>query len=72
MTCGNCNVVSIQGVPCHETGCPDSWIDPATGEGYPVPCWECGCDYTPEERGSKYSLCVGCLEDEFSESHLGR
>lgn len=48
--CDQCAVLSINGVPCHETGCPDAWIDPATGKGYPVECWECGCGYVPAEK----------------------
>lgn len=62
--CGSCALVSINGVPCHETGCPDSWINPRTGEGYPAPCWSCGCDFIPEERPSRYSRCEECRESD--------
>jgi hypothetical protein len=61
--CDSCQVICINGSPCHETGCPESWIDLRTGKGCPVPCWECGCDYIPEERPYKYALCQGCKED---------
>jgi hypothetical protein len=40
----------IQGVPCHETGCPESWINPSTGEPYVRECRECGCEFVPESR----------------------
>lgn len=59
--CESCQVIRINGVACHETGCRNSWIDPDTGIGYPAPCWECGCDFIPENRPSKYSLCQDCL-----------
>lgn len=44
MRCDQCEMVSINGVPCHETGCPNSgarW----TGDGWvkQIECRECGC-----------------------------
>ena len=27
MGCNSCNAVMINGVYCHETGCPDAWKD---------------------------------------------
>ena len=65
--CDQCQVVTINGVPCHETGCPNSWCDPVTGEAYPIPCFECGCDFIPEERGGKYSVCPDCANPELYE-----
>ena len=50
MACDQCEALSINGVACHETGCPNSWKDPATGEPYTVKCKFCGCDFTPEDK----------------------
>jgi len=63
--CPNCQVLSICGVPSHEQGCPSSWRNPATGIGYPVACWECGCDYTPEEKpGPRDPIaCPDCIAE---------
>ena len=61
--CEQCQLVIIQGIPCHETGCPSSWIDPLTDEGYPVDCWECGCDFIPDEKPWKGMKCVSCIEE---------
>lgn len=46
----------INGVKCHERGCPEAWKD------YDVPCRECGCDFKPEERGQR--VCPGCMNPE--------
>jgi len=59
--CDSCQIVSIQGVPCHETGCPDSWIDPATGRGYIRECKWCGSKFEPEEK-EEHFCCVDCAE----------
>ena len=32
--CDQCEVLSINGLACHETGCPNSHIDPYTGRPY--------------------------------------
>lgn len=61
--CSQCQIVTINGVSCHEVGCPNSLINPVTQKGYPVKCWECGCDYIPEEKAGKYSMCPDCIED---------
>lgn len=42
--CNGCSPAMIQGVLCHETGCPDAWRDT------PRECFECGCDFLPESR----------------------
>jgi hypothetical protein len=42
----------IQGVFCHETGCPEAWKDK------PVTCSECGFDFVPEERYQ--TVCTDC------------
>lgn len=45
MLCQSCECVFINGLKCHEPGCPDAWKD------YTVECRECGCKFTPEEKG---------------------
>ena len=51
--CDGCNPARINGVLCHETGCPEAWRD------YVRQCFECGCDFFPTERWSR--LCADCL-----------
>lgn len=50
--CSHCQAATINGVRCHETGCPDAWRD------YAKPCRECGCDFAPESRWQ--SVCDDC------------
>uniref|UniRef100_A0A6M3JWB1 Uncharacterized protein n=1 Tax=viral metagenome TaxID=1070528 RepID=A0A6M3JWB1_9ZZZZ len=50
--CGSCVALMINGVRCHEQGCPDAWRD------YKNECGWCGQKFDPEERGQKY-----CSED---------
>ena len=52
--CTQCEVTSINGVACHEQGCPNSHIDPATGLGYPERCADCGATFRLEYRGQKF------------------
>lgn len=60
--CDQCTVLSINRTACHETGCPRSHIDPATGSAYPIACFECGYDFVPETDG--LAVCPDCqLED---------
>jgi hypothetical protein len=60
MRCNQCEMLSINGVPCHETGCPNEWRtwDEERQEWILyVPCFECGfsvevgtvCDCHAEE-----------------------
>jgi len=42
--CQSCEALTINGVLCHESGCPDSWRD------YERECVECGCPFIPEEK----------------------
>lgn len=44
MECYSCNVVYINGVKCHEQGCPDAWRDEKRE------CKWCGNDFQPEEH----------------------
>jgi hypothetical protein len=47
MRCNQCQMLSINGVPCHETGCPNTrktWIE-SRGEWVCfVSCFVCGFD----------------------------
>ena len=59
--CDQCQLTVIQGVPCHETGCPKSYINPATEQPYPIACFQCGCDYIPEGRVHRTNaICPDC------------
>ena len=50
--CNDCEVVYINGVRCHEAGCPIAWVD------HLRVCEWCGSEFMPEER---YQQC--CDED---------
>lgn len=42
--CDQCEMLSINGVACHETGCPNSRSRYADGAWIPQrKCFECGC-----------------------------
>ena len=45
--CDSCEALMINGVHCHETGCPDSWRD------YSAECKWCGSDFMPEFKGQE-------------------
>lgn len=55
--CDSCQAMRINGVLCHEQGCPDAW------RGKPAPCFECGCDFIPESAPTRYSVCPDCIAD---------
>lgn len=42
--CSSCEVLNINGVNCHETGCPEAWKDSL------IECKWCGTPFTPEEQ----------------------
>jgi hypothetical protein len=50
--CSACQLLRINGVVCHETGCPEAWRD------YQRECEWCGSLFTPEYRGESF-----CSED---------
>ena len=50
--CNSCEAVRINGVLCHELGCPDSWMD------YKKECQWCGQEFIPEKE---YQVC--CSDD---------
>ena len=45
LSCNQCQMLSINGVACHETGCPNSRKRYIDGEWVSVrSCFECGCE----------------------------
>jgi hypothetical protein len=46
-TCGSCQLMRIQGVVCHELGCPESWKDQHKD------CKWCGRPFHPKVRGQQ-------------------
>jgi hypothetical protein len=46
--CEQCEIMYINGVRCHETGCPDAWKDETKN------CKWCGSDFKPEAGGQKF------------------
>lgn len=54
--CDSCSPSRINGVLCHEAGCPDAWRD------CPVDCFTCGCEFFPEERWQ--GTCPDCAAEE--------
>lgn len=57
--CSSCQMVAINGVPCHETGCPDAWKD------YTRECKECGVEFKPEHRHQD------CCSESCAEAYYG-
>ena len=57
--CQSCEAMRINGVLCHETGCPDAWRDEKRE------CKWCGSPFTPEDRNQRF-----CDED-CAESYYG-
>ena len=65
VSCDQCQLMTIQGTPCHETGCPKSYINPRTGQPYPIPCFQCGYDYIPEGKVHRTNaICSDCANPE--------
>lgn len=52
--CSQCEVLAINGIVCHETGCPVSWKD------YKLECFECGLEFEREEEYD--TVCISCQE----------
>ncbi len=64
--CSHCEAMMINGVYCHETGCPEAW---KTEE---VKCRNCGFDFVPEEQGR--NICDDCIseaDNQYTESLEG-
>lgn len=55
LPCDSCEPSVINGVLCHEHGCPDAWRD------YERSCDACGFDYLPAEAYER--MCPECAED---------
>lgn len=53
--CDSCVMLSINGRPCHERGCPDAWQD-ATRK-----CKWCGIAFRPKSRRQEFCD-DGCAE----------
>jgi hypothetical protein len=51
--CSSCQVAAINGVACHETGCPNTTYE----------CSECSFGRTKYRKG----VCEGCMEAEYEE-----
>jgi hypothetical protein len=46
--CKSCEMIAINGVPCHEPGCPDAWLASVRE------CKECGMDFTPDGSAQRF------------------
>lgn len=68
MTCDQCNMATINGVACHEHGCPNvrkTWIEDRQAWVLLVECRECGIFV--EEGESCYCEPVDEMADEVSQ-----
>jgi len=63
--CNQCEILVINGIAAHEIGCPDSWINPVTGEPYKKICIECDTPFVPENKiEAQYGrFCEDCLPE---------
>lgn len=41
MKCNSCQMTTVNGIPCHEQGCPDAWMDEVRD------CKWCGTEFRP-------------------------
>lgn len=75
MHCNQCEMVSINGLPCHETGCPnmkarwdaedEEWIKQAK-------CFDCGCMVDCDHWGRFECNCFDQPEeDDYAGGHRG-
>lgn len=55
MKCDHCQLLRINGLVCHEIGCPVAWKD------YLRLCFECGAPFVPDQRRQR--LCQDCERD---------
>lgn len=64
--CDGCSPARINGVLCHETGCPQAWRD------QPKECYECGCDVYSPGRLATSVICEDCQQianEDYYEDH---
>ena len=61
MKCDQCQAIRIQGIICHETGCPNSHIDLDTGKPYHKECKWCGSEFELQEKYQEF-CCAECAE----------
>jgi len=47
--CSQCAALVINGIACHEIGCPNA---------FPYDCWQCGCELVQR----KHQVCASCAE----------
>jgi hypothetical protein len=47
MLCESCDCVYINGIKCHEHGCPDAWKD------YEIECMWCGRKFKPVDKDQR-------------------
>jgi len=53
--CDQCEAAMINGVYCHEHGCPDAWKDQTKK------CKWCGTEFIPEDQGQVFCD-ISCAE----------
>ena len=58
MPCSSCEMLRINGVPCHELHCPENWK-------VETECRECGTSFFPETRGMG-TFCSPCCHAAYS------
>ena len=63
MKCNQCQAIRINGIICHETGCPNNHINLNTGKPYVKECAWCGTKFEPENKHDKF------CSDECTESY---
>lgn len=63
MKCDACNAVSINGIACHETGCPDrrKVLSGAHQGLFEWECRECGCLHYSDDNRIPWHAC--CSEE---------
>lgn len=55
-SCNSCAALVINGIYCHEHGCPEAWRDQS------IDCYVCGFEFTPETRYAK--VCPDCSAED--------
>lgn len=55
--CSGCEVLMINGLRCHETGCPEAWKEQK------LECGWCGARFLPKEKGQRY-CCDDCFQSD--------